>query len=80
MDLQSIFYVIAIAVMLSWLIVLILLGMVLWSIYDVVKNAPKKIEETVSNIIQTNKSSLLGMVGVTIGPFLFSQIKNWFRK
>lgn len=80
MDLQSIFYVIAIAVMLSWLIVLILVGMVLWTLYTGIKNAPKRIEEAVTNIIENNKSGLMGMVGVTLGSFLLAQFKNWFRK
>ncbi len=80
MDIQSIFYIIAIIVMLTWLVVLFLFATVLWTLYTGIKNAPKKIEETVSNIIENNKSGLMGMVGVTLGSFLLSRIKNWMNK
>lgn len=80
MDLQSVFYVIAIVVMLLWLVILIMFAMVLWTFYDGIKNAPKRIEETVTNIIENNKSGLMGMVGVTVGSFLLSRMKDFFRK
>lgn len=80
MDLQSTFYVIAIIVMIVWLIILILFGAVLWTLYNGIKNAPKHIEETVTNIIETNKSSLMGMAGMTLGSFLLGRLKGWMSK
>ncbi len=80
MDIQSIFYIVAIIVMLTWLVVLVLFAAILWTLYNGIKNAPKRIEETVSNIIENNKSGLMGMVGVTLGSFLLARIKSWMNK
>jgi hypothetical protein len=80
MDLQTIFYVLAIVVMITWLIFLIMLTAVVWTLYSGIKNAPKRIEEAVTNIIETNKSSLVGMAGVTLGSFILGRMKSWFKK
>jgi hypothetical protein len=80
MDIQTIFYIVAIIVMLTWFVVLFLFATILWTLYTGIKNAPKKIEEAVSNIIENNKSGLMGMVGVTLGSFLLSRIKSWMSK
>lgn len=80
MDLQSLFYIVAIVCMILWIVILILLAIILWTIQNFVKNAPKKMEEAVTSIINKNKSGLAGMAGMAIMSFIASKAKRWFSK
>lgn len=80
MDLQSWFYLLAVISMSLWIVFLIVAISVFIGVYVMIKNAPKKMEEAVSRIIEENKGSLMGMAGMAIVSLLAARLRSMFRK
>lgn len=84
MDLQALFYVMAIIFMLSWVVVLIFSAVILWELYSIIKNAPQRIEAKIdakiSELVETTQSGILGSIGVSAVTFIISKIKNLFSR
>lgn len=76
MDLQTAFYITGIIFMAGWIIIMILIAAFIITVQQTVKKAPEKIQEIVSNLIEEHKSSLIGMAGMTIVPFILKGLKK----
>lgn len=79
MDLQSWFYTLAIINMALWIIFLLVGISVFIGVYVMIKNAPKKMEEAVSRIIEENKGSIMGMAGMAVVSLIAARLKNMFK-
>lgn len=84
MTLQDWYYALAIAQMIIGIILMIFAAFILWKIYVSVREAPKQISEGISNtvtsIIQRNKSELFSMAAVTVLPMVLGKIKSMFSR
>jgi len=80
MDIQSLFYTVGILYMALWIVFFVLGITVLLQVMSLIKNAPRKIEERISQILEEKKGSLLGMAAMAIVPFFISKLKNRFMK
>lgn len=84
MTLQDWYYTLAITQMVIGILLMIFAGVILWQIYVTVKEAPKQISDrlsdTVTSIIQRNKSELFSMAAMTALPLVLGKLKNWFGR
>ena len=84
MSLQDWYYALAIAQMVIGISLMLFAGVILWKIYVAVREAPKQISDGISNtvtsIIQRNKSELFSMAAMTTLPFVLGKFKSWFSK
>lgn len=80
MDLQTIFYVLAIAVMVSWLIFVVMVIYFLWKINQAILHFKKNTVERVENVIRENKARIAGAVSTSAAVYLADKIKGFFRK
>ncbi len=84
MSLQNWYYSLAIAQMVVGIGLMLFAAVILWQIYIAVKEAPKQISEklsdTVTSIIQRNKSELFSMAAMTALPLVLGKFKGWFGR
>lgn len=80
MDLQSWFYALGIVYLVVWIV--LMLACLTAVVYIVIffKNAPKKVEEIVENVIEERKKSLIGMAGLAAFTLVASRLKGIFKK
>ncbi|MBP9691548.1 hypothetical protein KBD81_05725 [Candidatus Woesebacteria bacterium] len=80
MDLQSWFYTVGIVYM-TLMVILMILGIIVFlQIIFFIRNAPKRVEETVSRIIDENKGSLMGMAAMGVLSIIATKMKDMFKK
>ncbi len=80
MALQNTFYIVGIIYM-SLLSILILMGVIIFfQVIFFIRNAPRKVEESVSRIIDENKGSLMGMAAMGVVSLIATKMKDMFRK
>ncbi|CAN5215879.1 hypothetical protein BH09PAT2_BH09PAT2_10150 [soil metagenome] len=84
MSLQDWYYTLAITQMVIGILLMIFAGVILWQIYITIREAPKqiseKISDTVTSIIQRNKSELYSMAAMTAVPLVLGKFRNFFRR
>ncbi len=84
MDIQGVFYVVAIVFMIMWVAVLTLASVVLWELYTVIKNAPQRIEvkidAKITDLIENTKSGIVSTIGVSAASFVLRKIREIFSK
>lgn len=84
MDVQGVFYIVAIVFMIMWVVVLTLASVVLWELYTIIKNAPQRIQAAIdakiSEVVENAKSGFLGTFGISAATFFFSKFKKFFLK
>lgn len=84
MDIQGVFYLVAIVFMIMWVVVLTLASVVLWELYTVIKNAPQRIEakidSKITELVENTKSGIIGTIGVSAASFVLRKIKGILSK
>lgn len=63
-----------------WIILMLLGVIVLLQVMFFIRNAPKRVEETVTRIIEENKGSLMGMAAMGVVSLVASKIQGMFRR
>jgi len=80
MDLQTLVYIIAIIFMTLWILVLVVTTLILWSIYNTIKNTPKQIEAKIESFLSEKKVELLTTLAMAVGTIFVSKLKSFFKK
>ena len=80
MDLQSIFYILAIAVMVSWLIFVVAVIFFLWKINQSINHFKKETVDRVENAIRENKAKIAGAVSATAVTYIADRIRGFFNR
>jgi uncharacterized membrane protein len=84
MELQSVFYIVAIIFMIMWVVALTLACVVLWELYTVIKNAPQRIQAAIDSkiteVVENAKSGIMGTLGVSAASFFLNKVKRIFSK
>jgi len=80
MDLQTLVYIIAIVFMSIWILVLILVTLILWTVYSTIKRAPKEIGDKIESFLSEKKTELLTAVAVAAGTIFWDKLKSFFKK
>ncbi|QQG44174.1 MAG: hypothetical protein HYW86_04940 [Candidatus Roizmanbacteria bacterium] len=71
MDIQTIFYILGIAVMISWFILIIVAAVFLWMTYRKVEKLKSEATEKVESITRLGKSEIIKVAaGAVLGYFL----------
>jgi hypothetical protein len=78
--LQMWFYILAIIFMLSLTIVFVMVGVVLFQIQRLVKEAPERIQSGLSSLFDTDKMKFVSMIGLPVATFLLSRVKGFFSR
>ncbi len=78
MDLQTAFYITGIIFMAGWIILLAIASYALWMIQREVRKAPEHVKNILSNVFQNNKSSVFGVAGTFVLPFILNMLKRKF--
>ncbi len=62
-------------------IIFMIVGIVVFiKVYNTVKNAPRRVEETVTRIIDENKGQLMGMAGMAVVSLVAARLKGMFKR
>lgn len=79
MDLQNIFYILGILVMISWLIFVGTVIYFLWKIHQAIREFKKQTVERVENVLRQNKARIAGAVGAGVVTLIADRIRRLFR-
>jgi len=79
-DLQTLVYIIAIIFMTLWILVLVVTTLILWSIYNTIKNTPKQIEAKIESFLSEKKVELLTTLAMAVGTIFVGKLKSFFNK
>ncbi len=80
MDLQSLFYLVAIVFMLMFIVSFLFLGYFLWRLERVLKELPANTMNRVKGFVEEHTSGLSGTIGLAIFTFILNNIKRRFSK
>ena len=80
MDLQSWYYLLSIIYLVFGIVILIFVAVIMFMIYKAVKEAPHKISDIVTSIIQRNKGDLFNIVAVSAVPMILGVMKKIFTR
>ncbi|MEN9328715.1 MAG: hypothetical protein RI947_1523 [Candidatus Parcubacteria bacterium] len=80
MDLQSLFYLVAIVFMLMFIVSFLFLGYFLWRLERVLKELPANTMNRVKGFVEEHTSGLSGTIGLAIFTFILNHIKRRFSK
>lgn len=91
MTLQDIYYIVAITSTLVFIFIMLFIGFAIWQLYRTVAeftdHTKKTLQEFKENTIDkandfvnTPKSEIASMVGIGLGSFLLSRVKNIFKR
>ncbi len=79
MDLQTFVYIIAIVFMCLWILVLVLVTLILWTVYSTIKRAPKEIGDKIESFLSEKKTELLTAVAMAAGTIFWDKLKSFFK-
>ncbi|OGK14466.1 hypothetical protein A3A93_04375 [Candidatus Roizmanbacteria bacterium RIFCSPLOWO2_01_FULL_38_12] len=66
--------------MILWILVLILVTLILWSLYNTVKRAPKEISNKIESFFSEKKVELLTTLAVAVGTIFINKFRSFFGK
>ena len=84
MDLQGVFYFVAILFMIMSVVVLTLAAVVLLELYKIIKNAPERIQAAIdakiAQVVENAKSGIIGNLSMSAAAFFLKRIKAIFSR
>ncbi|KKQ36662.1 MAG: hypothetical protein US54_C0060G0008 [Candidatus Roizmanbacteria bacterium GW2011_GWA2_37_7] len=80
MELQTIVYIVAIIYMLLWIVLLVVGIAIVWKIYDEVRNAPKRIENKIAELLESRMAGVVTAVVIPLVTFLVKKMKERVKK
>lgn len=78
MDLQTIFYILGIAVMVSWLLFFVVAMVLIIFLYKIVKNIKQEAVEKVASLREIGKTEIIGTVLGVVGNSVVNSLKKKF--
>lgn len=78
MDLQTLFYVVAIAFMLSVILAFILIAIAMWKLKQQMGKLPAIAKTALAGLAVAKRQQILGTVGLTVGTALIAKLKDKF--
>lgn len=80
MNLQDIFYLLAIIFMLSGIILTAFIGFLAWKAYRSVSTIQQAVGEKLMLVAKTNKAEMASIVGLAASKFIMGRVKSIFRR
>lgn len=80
MDLQSLFYLVAIVFMLMFIVSFFFLAYFLWRLERVLKELPANTMKRVKGFVEDHTNGMGGAIGMTIFTFILNQIKRKYSR
>ena len=80
MDLQSLFYIVAIVFMLMIIVSFIFLGYMVWKFEKAIRELPETAAEKVKSFVEQHSGGMSGVVGMTVLSLVLKGIKKRFER
>lgn len=77
MELQTLFYIVGIAMMVTIIVSFILIGITIWNIKKQLNRLPTIAKTAIAGFTIAKRKELLSVAGVTLGTAFLGKIKNF---